>query len=563
MHRRNTFRRKKHHPRTGRLTPPKGVRSRQPMPRKAQEPPLITLSVYRLRAPRGRLDEVLVEDPDLQQTTLTTIRGFRQAILVTKPTRARAARWHAFLVKHLPSECRLPLSQSSNALLVLWRQGRVYALAFGTGRFLLKPSCIDDTFGLKTCLNSIAPDKIRTIDRETFEAVHRHTREQAGTATSIAGFGMNLDEDLLRAVTGTPKNPTLGKVLSGREVLHATINIDLADIAPVLDTYEKRANSTDYRKDFAWTDHIQPVPNTQQDTLNDQLVERLQRGDTTRTWLVIPQLLLREDILGFRYNKKPHDPLPNLHLKDYFTHVRPYAKVTLDVLKRDKIGVCADDPQPVLEWTVYQGLYAEHDDDKTTYLLTNGHWYAISRDFVNKVNAALKQTRDADLTLPDYNGPNEAVYNQELARTRAPKKVLFDQKLFKPAGATSPFELCDVYTANKQFVHIKRYGGSSILSHLFAQALVAGQVFYDDNLIRKEFNDRLPTALRHNPDERPGPNEYQVILGIISRSANRNKLPFFSRVTLRRTSQELRRLGYDVRLAFINDKSQPADTGVR
>jgi hypothetical protein len=45
-------------------------------------------------------------------------------------------------------------------------------------------------------------------------------------------------------------------------------------------------------------------------------------------------------------------------------------------------------------------------------------------------------------------------------------------------------------------------------------------------------------------------------LGIISRSANRDTLPFFSRVTLRRTSQELRRLGYDVRLAFIADKSQ-------
>src|ERR1019366_6571438 len=172
MHRRITVRHQKRQPHSVRLHPGNGVRSPRPMPHKAQEPPLITLSIYRLRAPRGRLDEVLVEDPDLQQTTLTTIRGFRQAILVTKPTRARAPRWQAFLVKYLPSDCRLPLSQSSNALLVLWRQGRVYAVAFGTGRFLLKPSCIDDTFGLKTCLNSIAPDKIRTIDRQTFEAVH-------------------------------------------------------------------------------------------------------------------------------------------------------------------------------------------------------------------------------------------------------------------------------------------------------------------------------------------------------------------------------------------------------
>src|SRR5664279_4742773 len=134
-------RRQKHHSRSVRLVLEKGVLSRRSMARKAQAPPLITLSIYRLRAPRGRLDEVLVEDPDLQQTELTTIPGFRQSVLVTKPTRPRAPRWQPFLVKHLPSNFRLSLAQSSNALLVLWRKGRMYALAFGTGRFLLKPSC--------------------------------------------------------------------------------------------------------------------------------------------------------------------------------------------------------------------------------------------------------------------------------------------------------------------------------------------------------------------------------------------------------------------------------------
>lgn len=525
------------------------------MPRKKQDPPLITLSIYRLRPARGRLDEVLVDDDRLQTTSLNGIRGFRQAVIVTKPTRARAPRWHTFLLNHLPSNVQLPLSQSSNALLVLWRQGNVYALSFGTGRFFLNPAVIDDTFGLKTCLNSIGREQIRTIDSETFEEVHRHTREQAGNATSIAGFGMNLDEDLLRAVTGTPKDSALGKVLSGREALHTTINTTLSDLAPVIDAYEKRANSKDYKKDFGWADHIQPVPPARQELLNTGLVARLRRGETDRSWLVIPQLLLREDVLGFRYSRKPDDLFPNLHLSDYFATVRQASDVSLETLKRDKVRVYADDPQPILEWTVYQGLYAEHDDEQTTYLLTNGHWYAISRDFVSKVNAALKRVPDADIILPDYNGPNEAAYNKNLAATHPPTKVLFDTRMFKPVGATSPFELCDVYTAEKQFLHIKRYGGSSILSHLFGQALVAGETFFDDQDIRSQFNAALPKALRCNPEERPVAGEYQIILGIISRSATRDTLPFFSRVTLRRAFQELGRIGYDVRLAFIKDAS--------
>jgi uncharacterized protein (TIGR04141 family) len=50
-------------------------------------------------------------------------------------------------------------------------------------------------------------DKLRSIDKKTFEAVSLHAREQASEDSGTAAFGLDVERDLLRAVTGTPNAP--------------------------------------------------------------------------------------------------------------------------------------------------------------------------------------------------------------------------------------------------------------------------------------------------------------------------------------------------------------------
>ena len=81
------------------------------------------------------------------------------------------------------------------------------------------------TFGLRVTLNAIDSKQIRTIDRDSLDVVGRRTREQVARAGTIAEFGINLDQDLVRAVTGKPQDKALGGVLSGADglVIHLPV----------------------------------------------------------------------------------------------------------------------------------------------------------------------------------------------------------------------------------------------------------------------------------------------------------------------------------------------------
>jgi len=60
----------------------------------------------------------------------------------------------------------------------------------------------------------------------------------------------------------------------------------------------------------------------------------------------------------------------------------------------------------------------------------------------------------------------------------------------KKRGLTK-VEFCDLFGLNKEIVHIKRYTGSSELSHLFQQGVVSAELFLHEPEFRKLVNDKL------------------------------------------------------------------------
>ena len=97
-------------------------------------------------------------------------------------------------------------------------------------------------------------------------------------------------------------------------------------------------------------------------------------------------------------------------------------------------------------------------------------------------------------------------------------------------------------------IHVKKFGGSSVLSHLFSQGAVSGELFVSDG----EFRAKLNTALRRgykvpNPrGTRPTATQYEIVFAIISGSANPLDISFFSKVSLRSTRRRLISYGYKV-----------------
>src|SRR5271155_961430 len=85
------------------------------------------------------------------------------------------------------------------------------------------------------------------------------------------------------------------------------------------------------------------------------------------------------------------------------------------------------------------------------------------------------------------------------SRTSSPEKLGFaymDRKEVMIGGSRSRVEFCDLFSKAKDIVHVKRYGGSSVLSHLFNQAIVSADCFLNEPSFRADVNKFLPTAYR-------------------------------------------------------------------
>jgi uncharacterized protein (TIGR04141 family) len=116
----------------------------------------------------------------------------------------------------------------------------------------------------------------------------------------------------------------------------------------------------------------------------------------------------------------------------------------------------------------------------------------------------------------------------------------------------SKMEFCDLYKANRDICHIKRYGQAGALSHLFAQGLISGELFKVDEKFREEVNRKLPAPYKladHRAKFSEG--EYRIVFGIISDRPGPLRIPFFSRLNFKNAVRRLKAYGYRVAKAKI------------
>lgn len=97
-----------------------------------------------------------------------------------------------------------------------------------------------------------------------------------------------------------------------------------------------------------------------------------------------------------------------------------------------------------------------------------------------------------------------------------------------------------------------RKRGSSGLSHLFAQGVVAADMLLHDRRFREEFSRKLPTTHQlASVATSPQPGEFEVAYAIVVGPDGELSLPFFSRVNLRNAARQLGQFGLRVALTPI------------
>jgi uncharacterized protein (TIGR04141 family) len=292
------------------------------------------LTIYMLKDGTKAPEEAL-ENIRTMSSLDVAVAGTKIGTLYFKATTPRPPSWLSFFRDAIDLNGFTGANASTAAALLISRNEKLFAVTFGYGWKLIRPGVFEENFGLRVALNVLDPRKIRSVDRTTFDAIAQHSQIQASKESPLEEFGLDVEQDLVRAVTGTSEIPELGVRLAGKDSLHAVAQLPLSGLPKLLDRYAEEYAKTGYRERYPWIDQVQEVKDQRVGNLNDALVVKIRKEDFDNIWLAVPELINWREIHGFRYSESARKPLvDDLHIRDFLAEVRNIDSITVDFLKR-------------------------------------------------------------------------------------------------------------------------------------------------------------------------------------------------------------------------------------
>jgi len=549
--------------------------------------PIVTVSALTIHSVRPSVgdhetetfDDVIA--PDRLESPEVVVRDFESdpdedvqwsARLYMWPGEPSPPSWLALLRDGFGDDLDLPESTQSSAVIavkVRFRIDRFYAVTFGGGRYYLRRGVTEPGYGLRVALNamyegdedavSLDPaNRVRQIEARTVGTNTIRTLRQANREADFGVFDVDAEGDQLKGIVGVPVSEVeFGRRLRGSDTLRVSRRVTFDDIGRLCRHLARFHEKKDYQRRFRFVDNLRAESNP---TRVRQLVEATSHAVTATPegWELAPPALLNFDQVA-------HFEVPSLDLADPDLSISQIVTeigddIDPDVLQQTTLIAVDDEGEPVDQWTLLDCLDGQVTLDGAQYVLDGGEYYLIEPDFLADLDTYIGGIEQSTVQLPastrvPANGSlqeiTEGAYN-ELAAGSDPDYLLLDKETVTVASKTSAIEICDVLTANRQLIHVKRKFSSSSLSHLFAQGYVSSELFVDSSQYRTSVIDKIGPA---HPDFQElftaqgfVAADFEVVYAIVGDWTNRTltDLPFFSKINLRKHSRALRRFGYRV-----------------
>lgn len=446
--------------------------------------------------------------------------------------------------------------RSLKALLVMAVNNRVFCFTFGHARHLIDPLAIERYFGLRTALSLTDPLLIKSVEKSNIDRTPLRSKAQSSRLLSISEFDFKFDSEILKSLTGIVENDhDEGEYVSGSDslALHSDVSLeDFPDIAfRLLTAYEDEH----CKEKYPWMDFIVPVRDAAlRGQLDEVLLEAMNTEQFDRIRVAAPELL-GNDISGFGYVKHSARSMNgpalafDLDLRQALLAKHMLRGVTRAALESERIYLYGADEQRLANWPLYMCLEAEIEHEGKIYLLSEGDWYQIDRDYTEQVNRFFEAAAPCDLAFPPYGTDHEGAYLRRIADNV--NFYLLDQKLIRLTGAGSPFEFCDLLTPEHHIIHVKKYSSSSVLSHLFSQAYVSAEALINVPDVVTQVNAHLAELgdfrFAFNTTAQP---RNRIVFAIMQPNAELH-MPFFSKVNFRQFALRLSAMGYQVEVCRI------------
>lgn len=524
----------------------------------AKEKNVAHLNIFLVKEDFNQCDQIINES-DCNNTLEIPISGCENGKLYIKRTSLKYPKWTSFF-EDVINKDQFGKTTNVSAAFLIKIDSRYFVLTFGQGgRFLIKDDVCEERFGLLVALNSVDKDSFRCVDKQSLDTIESHTRIQSGHETTADQFGLDVEQDMLKAIVGMPKDSQLGNRMTGTDSLSVSVRMDLSDIAFLLKSYKEKYEQDLSATDYQWVNNISIVKNSSSivNELNSQLLWKFTNKDYTNLWLSIPEIINWDTVKGFIYKNGKRTLHHDVNLEGFLSTIDEEEPITLEMLKKRHV-YCADEDHNYVfnSWSIHKCLYTEIDYDGNKYILNDSKWYKVSENFVAKTNDDFNKIINSSLKLPEYCGGGEGKYNADVAE-KNPKifALLDDKNKISHGGGHGQVEVCDLFSIDRQLIHIKIYGKSSVFSHLFSQGFVSGQLLQLDAEFRKKVREKLPSPFDGliKAEQRPDEKEFTIVYAVISEAVGNDLyLPFFSRVNLNNIDRTLKGFGYNVELLKIH-----------
>jgi uncharacterized protein (TIGR04141 family) len=465
-------------------------------------------------------------------------------------------KWASFLCKDQDfSPDIFGNSNTIGALLVIRDHGKIFSLAFGSGYHLLITDSIERDFGLRVTLNSVSPEKLRSLDKSNYEDNPLNSRNQSPKNVGIFELEIDSETDMLYAITGESMVDIFGAQITGRDALVICPEVSLETLTDILLEALTRFNMK-LPENFEWVDNVNKIKDTDIASILDiELDEKLLTDkDFDHFWLGEPEIVDWEYQSGYSFDQRYKTAIhPTLEIKELAAYMQTNSgeSICTEALKKQDIYITNEERQGTKSWSAYRCLYAEITYSNDQYILRNGIWYKVNQDFVRRIDSYLSELTNYKHTLPIYNHDREDDYNNYVVANDS-NYVLFDKKTIGLGGKQDKIEFCDIVRNFRDLIHVKYYRSSSTLSHLFSQGCVAAEAFVSDKEFRDRLNKKLPAEMKLvDTGCRPESKQFRVVYAIAINRDIPIKLPFFSKVTLKNAFKTLRALDFEVNLARI------------
>lgn len=477
-------------------------------------------------------------------------------------TKAKTPPWVSFVKPFSKDQLLTGLLNVSNSFILLIKTSqRIFAITFGHSYTALDDRKFESDFGLTVTLNTVDKNRLKSMQSRNVDTKTVSKQFVASQDSSLTAFDVDFYQELLAKLEGAPNslNKDVGTRIAGADACYVTGKISLDLLGRKCDSLFKKFKDTSYKANFRFRDHLKVIRDDKLKIELDQaFVTACRAKDTSLMSLALPDISSHDDIDKYEicqghwseeFEDLDIDLILDKCVQQFGSLLDPF-KIDVNLLDDQKEEF---DSVRFSRCVVYQQMYKD-----AIYVLTLGKWYFVDSTYAAAIDAEIDNIEVITnrAFLPDIFETGKKAEERYNARAaKQPGMILLDQD-FVPIMGVDKIEVCDLFSKDRQFIHVKRKTRSATLSHLLAQGSVSARLFSLFKSYRMTFRKKLPSTMRSLVDIMNAKSELFEVVYAITAPPHKvlpKELPFFSKVNLLFHNRQIKLMNYKLKIFHIHE----------